>query len=143
MNRKQSSSPQPITTNEKAPATHSSDDEDNEYNKMFKKNNSEEKPELDSSSSRPKTRRGRQDTFDVDEQGNASNKSQPDNDVWKPSSELNKKEPVDPLIGLDDLQDQTARSTDQKNPNSIPSSTTNDTEDQFKNWYPKNDDDDE
>ncbi|CAF4885454.1 unnamed protein product, partial [Rotaria sp. Silwood2] len=87
----------------------SGDNEDNEYNRMFKKQNSNSEPELDSSASRPKTRRGLQNTFGKDnEQDNADNESRKNTDIWRPSSELDKKEPVDPLIGLDDLQDQTS-----------------------------------
>ncbi len=97
---------------------------------MFNKN---------SSSSRPKTRRGRDDTFDIDnEQENPTNNDQANNNVWRPSSELDKKDPVDPLIGLDDIQDQTARSNDQKKSSTI----SNNTENQFKDWYPKDDNED-
>jgi hypothetical protein len=97
---------------------------------MFNKN---------SSSSRPKTRRGREDTFDKDdEQQNPTNKGEITNDVWRPASELDKKDPVDPLIGLDDIQNQTARSNDQKNS----STTSNNTENQFKDWYPKDENED-
>ncbi|CAF0845811.1 unnamed protein product [Adineta steineri] len=68
--------------------------------------------ELDSSS-RPKTRRGRQDTFDKDnDHEDTLIKPQPNNDIWRPSSQLDTKELIDPLIGLDDLQDQTSTSKD-------------------------------
>jgi hypothetical protein len=98
---------------------------------MFKQNTSNNKDELNSSSSRPKTRRGLDDTFHKDnEQGTISH-----NDIWRPSSEVEEKDPVDPLIGLDDIQNQTARSNEQKN--SLTNS--NNTDNVFKDWYPKDD----
>jgi len=101
---------------------------------MFKKTTSNNNDELNSSSSRPKTRRGREDTFDKDnEQENTSNKDHRNSDIWRPSSEIDKTNPVDPLIGLDDVQNQTARSNEQIN--------SDNTENQFKDWYPKDDDD--
>ncbi|CAF3632135.1 unnamed protein product [Rotaria sordida] len=133
---------------EKSPSIHSSasstDDEDNEYNRMFDKQNSNNKSELDSSLSRPKTRRGLQNTIENDnKQNNTSNELQTNTNIWRPSSELDRKEPVDPLIGLDDLQDQTSRSNDKKTQNSVPPTTDNHTESPFKNWYTRNTDDDD
>ena len=91
------------------------DDEENEYNNIFRKKDTSNKNDVDASSSRPKTRRGLEDSLDkVNEQVAQSNKPPANNDVWRPSSALNGQEPVDPLIGLDDLQDQTARSNEQK-----------------------------
>lgn len=107
---------------------------------MLKKTNSNNnKGEENSSSSRPKTRRGRDDTFDKgDEQRTPSVKGETSNEVWRPSSELDKKDPVDPLVGLDDIQNPSARSNDQKDS----SANSNNTETQFKDWYPKDDEDD-
>jgi hypothetical protein len=70
---------------------------------------------------RPKTRRGLQDPI------------QPEHTH----------QPVEPLHGLDDLADQTARSNEQQNPGSLPSTTTENAKDHFKRWYPNNDDDDD
>jgi len=102
---------------------------------MFKTKDSTNTRELDSSSSRPKTRRGRQDSLEKDnEQEDPSNKPKPNSDIWRPSSELDRKELVDPLVGLDDLQDQTTTSNDQTKRDS-PQSTTNN---HIENWYPEN-----
>jgi hypothetical protein len=106
---------------------------------MFKTKDSTNTRELDSSSSRPKTRRGRQDSLEKDsEQEDPSNKPQSNNDIWRPSSELGRKELVDPLVGLDDLQDETARSNDQTKQASPQSTTNNHTENPYENWYPEN-----
>ena len=90
------------------------------------------KTENDQSFSRSKTRRGLDDTTNNDDkQESSTNKNQANTDVWRPSSSLNKKDPVDPLVGLDDLQSQTGRSNDERNPSADP----------FKDWYPKTSDD--
>lgn len=75
-------------------------------------------PRHQNSESRPKTRRGPHD------QNNQQN-----------STQL-----VDPLIGLDDLHNQTARSNDQLTQNSLPSTTTNNEETPRKRWHPTNHD---
>jgi hypothetical protein len=49
---------------------------------------------------------------------------------------LHKTDPVDPLVGLDDLQSQTTRSNEEK-----PSS--NNLEIPFKDWYPKQENDED
>ncbi|CAF3685342.1 unnamed protein product [Rotaria sp. Silwood1] len=119
------------------------DDEDNEYNRMFKKQNSNNESEFDTSPSRPKTRRGLQNTSEKDtKQNGASNDLQKNTDIWRPSSELDQKEPVDPLIGLDDLQDQTSRSNDQKNQNLSSLITNNHTENKSTNRHSSTSDDD-
>lgn len=95
---------------------------------------SSEKDKKTSSASRPKTRRGRDDNS---EESNSKTGTQTNTDVWRPSSGL-KKDSVDPLVGLEDLQNPTARSNEQKS-SSTPSDTT---EGHFKKWY-RNDEDDE
>ncbi|CAF5211287.1 unnamed protein product, partial [Rotaria magnacalcarata] len=138
--------------NEKPLLTHSppnldddsdEDEDDNEYNRMFKQKSSNNQVESDSSLSRPKTRRGLQNNSKKDnEQDNTNDKSETKPEIWRPPSELDRKEPVDPLIGLDDLQDQTSRSNDQKTQSSLPSTNNTHTENQFKNWYHGDNDDD-
>lgn len=108
--------PSSVRSSESSNADPDDDDEDNEYNRMFKIKASNNQPELDGSSSRPKTRRGLQNQIpETSNQENTNNKLQPDTDIWRPSSELDTNEPVDRLVGLEDLNDQTSRSTDQKN----------------------------
>lgn len=131
--------------NEKISSIHSGqslndDSDENEDNTTAKNNISNNQNEGISSSSRPKTRRGRDATLNNNEQENSSsNKNQKNSEIWRPSSELDKKEPVDPLVGLDDLQNPSARSNEQKHS----SSNSNNTENQFKNWYPKGSEDEE
>jgi hypothetical protein len=143
------------TNKEKSPSNQSLDDEEeNDYRRIFKGKDSNDEQELDSSSSssnsspsRPKTRRGRKDNLNkTNEQGEILDKQQTNSEIWRPSSGRDKKEPVDPLIGLDDLNNQTARSNDQQNQNSAPSTTIDNPENQFKHWYSKKnsaDDDDD
>ncbi|CAF3277422.1 unnamed protein product [Rotaria socialis] len=138
--------------NEKPLSTHSptnlnddsdEDEDDNEYNRMFKQKSSKNQAESDSSPSRPKTRRGLQNNSKKDnEQDNTNDTSEAKPEIWRSSSELDRKEPVDPLIGLDDLQDQTSRSNDPKTQSSLPSTNNTHTENQFKNWYHGDNDDD-
>ncbi|CAF5117347.1 unnamed protein product [Rotaria sp. Silwood1] len=75
-------------------------------------------------------------------QNGASNDLQKNTNIWRPSSELDQKEPVDPLIGLDDLQDQTSRSNDQKNQNISSLITNNHTENKSTNRHSSTSDDD-
>ena len=82
---------------------------------MFNKAKEKNKSEVDSSLSRPKTRRGLNNNFQEDtKQEDTPNEQQPNVDIWRPSSALDTSEPVDPLVGLDDIQNQTSRSDDQK-----------------------------
>ncbi len=122
-------------------ASSSETDEDIQSTKLNHKrpssSESDVKNQPNTSSSRPKTRRGLDDTFNNDtKQENPPNKDQPNTEIWRPSSGLNKKDPVDPLIGLDDLQNQTARSTEGKD-------SSNNLEIPFKEWYPTQEDDED
>jgi len=100
-------------------------DEEAHYRKIFKQLDPDSELELGSPrhspTPRPKTRRGPQD----------QNEQQATT------------QPVDPLIGLDRLAEQTARSNDQQNQNSLRSTTIDNAENQFKDWYQKKDDDDD
>lgn len=131
--RRSSDEPHP-----KPAQNHQRSDSENEVPKTkvsHTRRSSDESSENNTSALRPKTRRGRDDNA---VESNPKANTQNDTDIWRPESGL-KKNSIDPLEGLDDLQNPTARSTEQKS-SSTPSDTT---EGHFKNWYRKNDDDDE
>jgi hypothetical protein len=111
--------------NQKSPSFQSMNDEEAHYTKIFDQLDSEDELKLGSPRSRrtprPKTRRGRQNQ----------------------NEEEHTTQPVDPLVGLDDLTNQTARSNEQQNQNSLQSTTTDHAENRFKRWYVNNDNDDD
>jgi hypothetical protein len=112
---------------QKSPSFRSMNDNDANYKTIFEQLDPDDELKLGSPphtpppAPRPKTRRGRQDPIEQKETN----------------------QPVEPLDGLDNLADQTARSTDEHNPISLPSTTTDNREDQFKKWYPTNHEDDD
>ncbi len=94
------------TLKEKSPSFQSMNDNEADYRKIFRQLDPKNELELgsppQSPTLRPKTRRGRQDQSD----------------------EHYTDQPVVPPIDLNDLANQTARSNDQQNPNTLPSTTT-------------------
>jgi hypothetical protein len=106
---------------QKSPSFQSMNDEDAHYRKIFEKLDKDGKLKIGSRPPSSQSRHSRQDQ----------------NNQQYPTP------PVDPLIGLDDLADQTARSNDQQNQNSFPSTTTENAKNRFKRAYDTNEDDNE
>jgi len=96
-------------------------DEDADYKKIFEKLDPDGELKIGSRPPSRQTQHGRQDQ----------------NNQQYPTP------PVDPLIGLDDLADQTARSNDQQNQNSFPATTIENAENRFKRMYDTHEDDNE
>jgi hypothetical protein len=115
---------QQINNNEKgkSPSFQEMNDDEADYKKIFKKLDPDDRLSIGSptTSPRPKTRRGLQNQ----------------------SEEENENKLIEPLKGLDQLANQSARSNDQHNPSSLPPTTTDNAENQFQRWYPTDDDDD-
>lgn len=120
---------------EKSPSFQSMTDQEADYKKIFKRLDPDGELEIgsrsntptphspihESSTLRPKTRRGRQEH---EEQQNSA-------------------PIVTPLIGLDELNNQTARSNDVQNQFSLPSTTTSNMENPIQRRRPNNNDDNE
>ncbi len=118
------------TLKQKSPSFQSMNDAEAHYTTIFDQLDPYHELELhrsppplppQSSTSRPKTGRGRQDQSD----------------------EHNTKQAVEPLIGLDSLENQTARSNDQQNLSSLPSTTTDQTENRSRRQRSTNRDDED
>ncbi|CAF0986911.1 unnamed protein product [Adineta ricciae] len=90
---------------------HSTDDDEKEenidYNQMFNDNEDSMKPKVTSPLSRPKTRRGRQDTFETgDKSKETSTTTQPNIDIWRPASQLGRKNSGDHSSDSDESQNE-------------------------------------
>lgn len=105
--------------------SYNDDTEENiDYNQMFKNNEDSAKPEVSSSLSRPKTRRGRQDTFDTGDKSKETT-TQPNTDIWRPESQLGRNNSVDHSNDSDDSQ----------NENIHRKKSLNDPKDKIDTWY--------
>ncbi|UJR16504.1 hypothetical protein I4U23_003406 [Adineta vaga] len=103
------------------------DDEENEYDRTFNNQGSTDKHEvMDSSLSRPKTRRGLQDSFGTNgEHRDTSTKLQPESDIWRPPSQLGGRKQVAHSSDSDDLQEETTQSSDQHTHKILPATNAN------------------